>query len=470
MKNQKTRKRRKRVITGVFFILVVLVIGFGVKHQLAQKASNDYQVKAFAHFLNHREAGELKNYQDVSGQSLVSIYYPTFELESIDAEIEAELAYHLDYFREFYEGQDTESIFERPVFVIDYNSYKINSRFVSLYFYVDQYSPKLANNHSKSFSFVVDLEEDRLLKPSAYFKEGYEQILASEADAYFKSDDKFKDEILSEVYQEGILANNENYNHIIIENDKVTVIFQKYQLFAGHFGEQSIEIPIEKLEKYYIYDLGGQEIIEEPIEKEPHHRKLLAFTFDDGPTPEITERILEAFEKVGGKATFFVYGQRVEEYPEPLKKVVDAGHQVGNHSYGHVDLTSLNASGIRDEIKKTNQLIYDLTGAKVNLVRPPYGKTNQLMKDVIEYPMINWNIDSEDWKSRDKDSVIKIIERDIVDNGIILMHDVYESTAEAVEYLLPLLQSEGYEFVTLEELAGINGIQLNPGEVYRFIQ
>ena len=163
-------------------------------------------------------------------------------------------------------------------------------------------------------------------------------------------------------------------------------------------------------------------------------------------------------------------GLQLEIYPEQAQYVAQKGHQLGNHTYSHPDLTRISVEEVIMEIEKTNQLIFDVTGVHSTVVRPTYGLVNEESSAAIKYPLIHWNLDSIDWKSRDKNAVIDSVMRDVKDNSIIIMHDIYESTAEAVEYLLPVLANQGYEFVTIDELARLNGVQLEASELYRFIE
>lgn len=195
-------------------------------------------------------------------------------------------------------------------------------------------------------------------------------------------------------------------------------------------------------------------------------KKLVAFTFDDGPNPTVTDRILKVLEENDAKATFFVMGNRMSMYPETVKKIYESGNQLGNHTYSHKDLTKLKAEGIKDEVAGSNDCITEIVPAGDVPLRPPYGNRNDLLSETIKVPMILWSVDSLDWKSRNKDAVIKEVLNTIRDGDIVLMHDLYSTTADAVEYLIPYLIEQGYEFVTVSELFERRGIELEAGEAY----
>lgn len=465
------KRKRHLTITKIMVFLIVLIIGFGsaiwVNNNLQQKAIHEFEVLAMAHHLNHREVGDLQSYQEANSHYVAAIYYPVFNKSGVDSLIKETLDSHYEEFKKQYGNESPDDIFKRAIFNIGYNSYALNERFVSLYFQINTQSPSLAHLDSISFTMLLDLETDTVITSDDYFKEGYLEVLKNEAQQFFNEDSKLKTLMETDKYQTGF-NDDSNFKNILLEKDRLSLVFEKYSLFSGDVGEVVVPIDYSVLEEVFVYDLVGEEIVIEI--PEPHNRKLLAFTFDDGPSRLHTKRIVDAFEKVNGKATFFMLGLQLEIYPEQAQYVAQKGHQLGNHTYSHPDLTRISVEEVIMEIEKTNQLIFDVTGVHSTVVRPTYGLVNEASSAAIKYPLIHWNLDSIDWKSRDKNAVIDSVMRDVKDNSIIIMHDIYESTAEAVEYLLPVLANQGYEFVTIDELARLNGVQLEASELYRFIE
>lgn len=196
-------------------------------------------------------------------------------------------------------------------------------------------------------------------------------------------------------------------------------------------------------------------------------RKMIALTFDDGPHPTVTNRILDILEANGAKATFFVMGNRVQNYVDTVKRIVDLDCQIGNHTFSHKDLTKLSVSDIRYEVEHSNDNINEIVPVGEVVLRPPYGAKNDRVYETVKVPMITWSVDPEDWKSRDKDAVAKHILETAQDGDIVLMHDLYESTADAMEYVIPKLIEMGYELVTVDELFEAKGITLEAGIMYR---
>lgn len=195
--------------------------------------------------------------------------------------------------------------------------------------------------------------------------------------------------------------------------------------------------------------------------------KMIALTFDDGPYSPVTNRILDMLEAYNGHATFFVVGDRVATYKECVLRAQSLGCEIANHTYDHkYTLSSLDAASIRWEISQCNQSIYNITGSYPKVMRPVGGAYNSTVSANVGLPMIIWNVDTQDWKNRDASLTASKILNNVSDGDIILMHDLYPSTASAMEYCIPILASQGYTFVTVSELAEAKGIDLSAGEAY----
>lgn len=181
-------------------------------------------------------------------------------------------------------------------------------------------------------------------------------------------------------------------------------------------------------------------------------QKKIAITFDDGPDKKYTQRLLEGLEKRGVKASFFVIGQKAEENPELIQRMHEEGHLIGNHTYHHVELTKVDQTTEKTEIEKTNEVIEKITGEKAIFIRPPYGSwRDQIMEDVELIP-VKWDIDPLDWCTKSTSEIVRKVVTQAEENGIILLHDCYETSVEAGLQIVDILQDEGYRFVTVDEL------------------
>lgn len=204
-------------------------------------------------------------------------------------------------------------------------------------------------------------------------------------------------------------------------------------------------------------------------------KKIIALTFDDGPSTSETNgtsELLDLLEQYDSRATFFCVGNNINDKSGPLlKRMADLGCEIGNHSYDHTILTSLDAQGVHDQIDKTNELIKKYSGKECRLIRPPYGAANNdIVPANVTQPFIMWDVDTLDWKHRnDAASVISLVEKykqQDWDGAVILMHDIHSWTVEACKTLIPELVNDGYQLVTVSELAYLKGVKLEAGQSY----
>jgi len=184
-------------------------------------------------------------------------------------------------------------------------------------------------------------------------------------------------------------------------------------------------------------------------------KKLLALTFDDGPDPEITQRVLKTLDEHNACATFFVRGDNAERHPELLKEIAVGGHEIGNHSYSHEPVSSVDAA--KEELRKTEDAIREATGRDVRLFRPPRGVRNcELTRQALKagYVVVTWTISSADSRPIGPDVIASNVIHTPNPGDIVIMHDGegHASTADALPRVLDSLEKKGYRFVTLPEL------------------
>ncbi len=194
-------------------------------------------------------------------------------------------------------------------------------------------------------------------------------------------------------------------------------------------------------------------------------QKLIAFSFDDGPSRKNTEKILKALDKNNARATFFMLGQNAKYYPDLVKKVEESGNEIAGHSWNHPLLTKLGKKGVKKQMSQMNEAIASVTGSDVGLLRPPYGSINRTVKNTVKDPLILWSIDTLDWKTLNADKTAAAILKQAKDGDIILMHDIHAPTAEAVKKVLPKLEKKGFQVCTVSELLEARNITLHPGDV-----
>ena len=200
-------------------------------------------------------------------------------------------------------------------------------------------------------------------------------------------------------------------------------------------------------------------------------KPMIALTFDDGPVGTADSassiRIQNALAAAGQHATFFYWGNHINSGNEAeIKRAFDMGFEIGNHTFSHPDLTTLSAEKIMEEVAKSAEKLTAITGLEHFLVRPPYLATNATVKAAVREPMINCSIDSKDWAGATAEEMIETISTKKQDGAIVLLHETYDATADAMEVLIPQLVAEGWQIVSVSELFKAKGLELKDGQVY----
>lgn len=306
--------------------------------------------------------------------------------------------------------------------------------------------------------------------------------------------DKLNDGLISDKMQVRTEPEWKNYENYAITEKSMVFYFERGSLKNGKAGPQIVKIPIDemndllkpefqvaaapqtgsdKVDKPGSSSKENPENVKDkensskndgtkddqqaggetaPPQSEAPHEKRIALTFDDGPDPKTTIQILDTLKKYDAKATFFMLGSRVEYYPETAKAVKAAGHEIGNHSWNHPDLSKMPLPKALEEINRTTAIIQKVTGEKPTVFRPPYGAyTEQLTKQTIP-PITLWNVDTLDWKYRDANKLLEEVKKTTNDGSTVLMHDIHQSTADGLDSVMAYLQSQGYKFVPVSEL------------------
>lgn len=188
--------------------------------------------------------------------------------------------------------------------------------------------------------------------------------------------------------------------------------------------------------------------------------KCIALTYDDGPHATNGPRLLNILKERGAVATFFVLGSKVAAHTGILQRAVAEGNEIGNHSWSHANLTNLSAPDITNEIRQTEQAIFNATGRYSRLMRPPYGAHNAHVVASTGLPMALWNIDTFDWRDRDPNVIYQRVVTSASPGSVVLMHEIHQASVDAAPRIIDELQRQGYVLVTVSELFGITGDNL----------
>ena len=190
-------------------------------------------------------------------------------------------------------------------------------------------------------------------------------------------------------------------------------------------------------------------------------KKQIALTFDDGPHPSLTPKILQILAKYNVSATFFMVGQNVINYPQAAREVINAGHEVGNHTFTHPHIATLGDASIMEEIGRCEDALEELCEYRPHLLRTPEGAMSASLERCLageDYILVLWSLDTRDWDNKSTAGIVQAVLDNVKSGDIILMHDYisyHSKTPEALDVIIPALLSQGYEFVTVSELLGI---------------
>ena len=218
-------------------------------------------------------------------------------------------------------------------------------------------------------------------------------------------------------------------------------------------GLTSIDVPLSSLYNQINPSyLKGTDLEAYQNYESKRHEKMVALTFDDGPSPKTTPGLLEILKKNNVKATFFVLGKNVSAHPEIVQKEIEEWHEVWSHSWDHPALTKLKDAWVKKQIQDTDDALKKAIGKEATLLRPPYWAHNKRTDNIIKKTILMWNVDSMDWKNRNVEKNIETTMKQVKDWSIILYHDIHQPSVDTIDSLIKKLKAEGYNFVTVSEL------------------
>ena len=267
------------------------------------------------------------------------------------------------------------------------------------------------------------------------------------------------------------IINKEALSNFIITNNGNSLAWPLGQasLLPSSYGELTITVPISSVSKY-LQNPTARKLANIPKPPEPKPEpapapaaptpapttgnKVIALTFDDGPGP-YTAHLLDILDQYGAKATFFLIGSKVSGQASVVRSIQERGHQLGNHSWSHPELPKLSVDQIAGEIDRTNEAIRQATGVKPSILRPPYGAVNGVVLEQLRLrnmSSILWSVDTRDWADRNSQIVCSRAVAGARPGAVILMHDIHQTSVNAVPCILSSLKQQGYSFVTIQRL------------------
>ncbi len=213
---------------------------------------------------------------------------------------------------------------------------------------------------------------------------------------------------------------------------------------------------------FFVYERPADELEIKVCNGMPTREKVVAFTFDDGPHPITTALLLDILKRDQAKATFFVVGEKAEEYPELVRRIAAAGHQVGCHTYSHLNLTELTPGQVEKELTFWERDVDRIIGPGPRFLRPPGGDYDRETLSILRrrgYVLALWSVNPGDWRSPPPKKIEHYVLGHIHPGAVVLMHDDGLNTVKALPTILRELKRQGYRFVTMQEMARLQGVQ-----------
>lgn len=427
-----------------------------------------------------RQIGQTQTITEDTANTYCSVNYPVIGMESIDNILKQDADAIVAKFNSDNEGYVAASPEMRAYLTVDYQSYVVGDSVASFIYDIQYTAPGTDSNVQEVHTHNFFLATGNEITPEQLFFDSYAELLSYKTAAYIEDNPEFygDDSDTKEKYEANFSADTDNFTNFSVTAEGLSIYFNPGRIAPEKFGYISFTIKKDEILPFMIYDPFKETVLPSAADASPvtpaepdkpaidPSKPMVALTFDDGPNRGSTERILDTLEKNGVHATFFLVGSRIRYNKDIVKRAYDMGCDIGSHSFDHANLSGMKKKNIKKEFSKTNDILKDIINDTAHFVRTPYGAHTEKVLKAVNYPVILWNVDTEDWKSRNKKKILKRVIGKVNDGDIILMHDIYDSTADAVEKMIPKLIKQGYQIVSVSELFAAKGIEPKKGTAY----
>lgn len=415
----------------IFIIFTVLILC-----SCTRKVSMDYKIKTII---------------EENTNTVVAINYPITSIKKLNKEIKKFVNSNYNNFLKNYDK--ISYLNKKHELNIDYIYNNVGDKYISVTLIKHISSSNNDFNLNEVFTYVYDIEKNKKIT--------FNELI--------KTDNNIKDLVNNSLLNRyGNIINMEkllkiDYKNINfhINNNNVLILFERDTLCDNYDEVLEVNIPISHFEKLKNIKINEENLIastNQTVNYIDTSKPVVALTFDDGPSI-YTEEILNTLKKYNSNATFFVLGNKIDNYSNIIIKMYENGNEIGNHSYNHRWLTKLSTDEQKEQINKTQEIIEKYTGYTPIYMRPTYGSINKKLRENINLEVVLWSVDTKDWKYKNIDTIVNNALTNVKDGSIILMHDTHERTSEAVKKLVPKLIEKGYQLVTISELKEVKEIR-----------
>ena len=459
---QKNRHKKTNVLISLIIFTIFVVFSFQSVEAKGNNNNNSQQRPSFptSNIQLHRGSNRMSHHLGKH----VPLRYPNISAIAINSFIERKITDEINNFKK--RISENHVIDHEVIYQTQCRSYLNNDNILSILVSFDVATTDQMHTAQYYRTFNFDLQRNREVFFNNFFRPSFTYVLSDYVRNHIKNTFEFSNDAQQLQFLRNTSPFINNFKNILFTTNGLMVHFNSQEIISSITQDFAVFVPYDDLQEYMISEIvkthpptQTSNVIEVIAQRvvDPN-RPMVALTFDDGPT-NYTPQILEVLFRYNSAATFFVVGSRVNNYPQVMRRIVETGSEVANHTWSHPFLTRLSSSQVFNEIESTNRVIHSAVGVTPTLIRPPYGAMND---DVIAaYPTLQyimWNIDTSDWSHRNADITTAIIKRYVSDGAIILMHDLVPSTAQSMEVIIPYLVSRGYQLVTVSELLEARGI------------
>ena len=264
-----------------------------------------------------------------------------------------------------------------------------------------------------------------------------------------------------------VLTSDNVKKTFLLRENELVIYYSEYEIEPGVEKLLYLTVNYNEIKDYVDFPM----ILDNDYEKENGYdytnaKKSVAFTFDDSPNPNKTNKILNSLNDNHFHATFFVVGNKAIYNKDLLINIKNQGNEIGSHSYEHSNMSKMSDEELIADYNTMNTIYHNIFQEDLKLIRPPYGSLKAKQLNVVNASYILWSVDTNDWRYRNSDYIVNYVLDNIKDGDIILFHDSYDSTVQAIEKLLPILYSKGYQVMSVSELFKLKGIELENNKIY----
>lgn len=346
---------------------------------------------------------------------------------------------------------------------------------------IDNYISSLENeslveeiNIKKEITSVLTIKDNKYQSKIFNYETGEELSI----DDLLKEDKKeeFWNKITKLVYLKypnfiaDVISKNDRENVYFLKDNELIIYYYDYEITPSLNEDIFLTVNYNEIKDYLNINVDLDSFYNnEDGSVINTNKKLVAITFDDGPGP-YTNKLLDILNANKAHATFFMLGNNLEKYRSVVLNVYNSGNEIGYHSYAHTNFKRQDIATIKSELDQSNAILKSITGTTFSLIRPPYGSLNSKIKEELDSSFILWSVDTEDWRHKDSEYLLNYVLENIYAGAIILFHDIHTSSVDAMAKILPYLYVEGYQVVTVSDLAKNYNVTLEPHKVYRYFK